>query len=163
MLFICSEFATCKLTVTYSIWIKYTEFEASSSAQASIIRSYAFNVRRGISFRSESDGKFSFAASISLSKRWDIKGFGRAVIKTNWNQFTFTVDDNAGSCAFVNGVKDACQSTHVSVSLNDMKSSFRIGGIPSTNEPGIYVDDLAVWQVLLTEDEIRNLYEQTKE
>ncbi|XP_065066479.1 uncharacterized protein LOC135692299 [Rhopilema esculentum] len=157
-------FGTCELTVTYSVWIKYTEFEASRSAPAYVFHSYAFNQRRGVHFSSKSDGKFTFAVSISLSKRWIIEDFGGAVVKTNWNQFTFTVDDNAGSCAFVNGVKDACQSTHASVSLSDLQSSFKIGDSPSADiEPGIYVDDLAVWQVILTEDEVKNLYEQTKE
>ena len=142
------------------MWIKYTKFQAIRSAN--IILSYAYGSR--IKFKSRNTGEFEFAISISPSKRWILHPFGSSVVRTRWNQFTFTVDDNIGVCAFINGVKNACQTTYQSISLAlHPNKAVRIGGAWYANsEPDIYIDDLAIWKLLLTEDEIKSLYDHAK-
>eukprot|EP00795_Rhopilema_esculentum_P003324 gene3324-1661_t len=157
-----NTFGSCQPTVTYSLWIKFTKFQAIRSAI--IMLSYNSGVRTGMSFKARNTGEFEFAISVSTSKRWFLHPFGRNVVRTRWNQFTLTVDDNIGVCAFINGVKDACQTTYQSVSLTDYaNTAVRLGGAWfADSEPDIYIDDFAVWQVALTENEVKNLYEQTK-
>ena len=146
------------------MWIKYTEYQATTRSHSSLMLSKEFGSRTGFDFRSTVSEDFSFRVAVTTGRKWNLIGFGRSVIKTNWNQFTLTVDDNIGVCAFINGVKDACQTTYQSVSLTDYaNTAIRLGGTWfSGSEPDIYIDDFAVWQVALTENEVRNLYEQTK-
>ncbi|XP_065065323.1 uncharacterized protein LOC135691396 [Rhopilema esculentum] len=159
-----NSFSTCKRTITYSMWIKYTEYQATTKTYSLLMLSNEFGSRIGIDFRSRLSGDFAFRAAVTTGKKWDLTGFGSSVIKTNWNQFTLTVDDNIGVCAFINGVKDACQTTYQSVSLTEYaNTAVRLGGAwYADSEPDIYIDDFAVWQVALTENEVKNLYEQTK-
>lgn len=97
-------------------------------------------------------------------KRWNIYGFGKHINQSLWNQFTFTIDNNVRACAYINGVKEKCQTQ----SLYDFyyiaqNTEVRIGGDWSTgNEPAIYFDDFAIWKSIPTDDEIMKLYRESR-
>ena len=74
------------------------------------------------------------------------------------------MDDSAGVCAFVNGRKNKCQTTSVSASLTAKENvELKIGGAwNSYSEPFLFFDDFAVWQAVLTDDEVMAIYGQSK-
>ena len=76
-----------------------------------------------------------------------------------------TVNDDVGVCAFVNGVKEKCESVSQSVSLNSNTNvAVRIGGTWAPRSvPDMFVDDLALWKATLTENEVQALYESSKQ
>lgn len=84
--------------------------------------------------------------------------------QTKWNQLTFSIDDNSHACVYINGVKEKCQTKPDSVSYSQYSNpAIRIGGDWYYGaEPAIYFDDLAIWQVALTDDEVKSLYLASK-
>ena len=118
----------------------------------------------GLTFTANRDS-YDFRGAISEFKAWHILDFGRGIVRTKWNQFTFTIDDNAFACAYINGVKEKCQTVPNTVT-NDIRTNkaIRIGGAWYANSaPMMYVDDFGVWQVALTPEEVRRLKEMSKD
>ena len=108
---------------------------------------------------------YHFQISMSNSKRWIVNNFGKNVIRQHWNHFTMTVNDDTGVCAYVNGVKENCQNAPTSVSLSGNSNvAMRLGGTWAANSvPEMFVDDFALWKATLTEEEVRSLYESSKQ
>ena len=120
---------------------------------------------RFIGLPNKNDG-YNFQVSLTTSKRWVVGNFGKNVIRQHWNHFTITVNNDVGVCAYVNGVKEKCESTSQSVSLSGNSNiAMRIGGTwPSHSAvPEMFVDDFAIWKATLTEEEVRILYESSKQ
>lgn len=107
---------------------------------------------------------FDFDANIGGKKHWSLKQFGKGVHKQRWNQFTITVDDSVGACAFVNGEKETCETSPVFVSFDTQKDSgMKVGGNHlNHSQPSLYMDDWAIWKEALTADDVRKLYHNTK-
>ena len=143
--------------LTYSFWIKYQKKQIGR--RANIIRRYSPSSRAGISLLSTSAG-YDFTCSLSGNKRWEILDFGNTVNQTRWNQFTFTVDDSLRVCAYINGVREKCHDKSVyDVFSTGYNTAVRIGGDWYAGaEPAIYFDDFAIWRVILTEEEVLELY-----
>ena len=108
---------------------------------------------------------YKFSASISATKRWNMAQFGKNVKQTKWNQFTFTIDDSSFACVYINGVKEECQTSYTPASYTLTGSNaIRIGGDwYARAEPSLYLDDFAVWNVVLTDEEIMQLYKESKD
>lgn len=155
-----STFENCKKTASYSIWLKYQKKQVGK--RANLIRTASYEYP-SLSFMSTADG-YSFQCSLSLTKRWKVMNFGKSVEQTKWNQFTFTVDDNSGACAFINGVKQMCQLVPESVSLTySPNKAVRIGGDWYTSsEPAFYFDDFAIWQIALNDEQVLDLFLKSK-
>ena len=156
--FIFSTFSTCGSTkLTYSFWVKFQKSQIGK--RTNIIRKYSSGSRAGLSFL-WINNRFEFRFYLAANKRWDIIGFATPVNRVQWNQFTFTVDNDVGACAYVNGVKVKCQYTAVGDVFDvGYNTAVRIGGDwYAGSEPAIYFDDLAIWKILLTDDEIMKLY-----
>ena len=112
---------------------------------------------------SSSDG-YSASFHIGDRKKWSINGFGKHINQSLWNQFTFTVDNTAKACAYINGVKEQCD-TQSSYDLYYVaqNTGVRIGGRwPAGPEPAIYFDDFAIWKSIPTDDEIMQLYKDSR-
>ena len=116
--------------------------------------------KTGLKFVYSKGNGYRFSCSVSSTKRWDIFGFGKTINQAKWNQFTFTIDDSTMACAYINGVKEMCQTVPTSVSnIVSTGSLVRIGGAwYRYSEPMMYFDDFGIWQVVLTPDDVMNLY-----
>ena len=121
--------------------------------------------RTGISFIYSKSINYHFKCSISGSKQWDIRNFGTTVNQLKWNQFTFTIDDSKMACAYINGVKEMCQTSPMSVSYTISSNvETRVGGRwQPGSEPMMYVDDFGIWKIALTDDDVMNLYYSSKD
>ena len=94
-------------------------------------------------------------------KRWDIVDFGRNINQVLWNHFAFTVDNNARACAYINGVKEKCNSKSVyDFYYVAQNTAVRFGGDGSADKPAMYFDDFAIWKTILTDGEILELYRE---
>ena len=136
--------------------------KAQIGQTANIIRIHSQS-DAGLNFISKQDG-YDFNCSVSALKAWAILDFGKWVTQTQWNQFTFTIDDNSMACAYINGVKEKCQTAPTSVNIQTANNNtVRIGGAwYSNSEPEMYFDDFGVWQFALTPNEVMNLYNLSK-
>ena len=121
--------------------------------------------KTGLKFVYSQGNGYQFSSSVSSTKRWDIFDFGKTINQAKWNQFTFTIDDSTMACAYINGVKEMCQTVPTSVSNTvSSNSAVKIGGAWYANsEPMMYFDDLGIWQVALTPDDVMNLYILSKD
>ena len=119
---------------------------------------------RFLGFANKHQG-YHFQVSLTTSKRWIVTNFGKNVTRQHWNHFTFTVNDDVGVCAYVNGVKEKCESASKSVSLySNSNVAMRIGGTWAANTvPEMFVDDFALWKAALTEEEVHMLYQLSKQ
>ena len=119
---------------------------------------------QGMVFASLKDTGFYFRIALNTTKLWYNYYFGGDVDRTRWNQFTFTVDDSVGVCAFVNGKKRLCRTTSSSASLKANENvELKIGGAFYHYSPSsFFFDDFAVWQAVLTDDEVLAIYRQSK-
>ena len=154
-----SDFSTCT-TVTYSIWLKYQRKQVGKTTF--IIRSYAFGSKTGILMENRNGG---YLAKFQLGdeKRWALE-FGKQINQIVWNQFTFTIDNSVQACAYINGVKEICE-TKPSSNAYTIDSNVKVklgGGWLNGNEPAIYFDNFAIWRSILTDDEVMMLYNDSK-
>ena len=161
--YVFSTFSTCTGTVTYSFWLKLMKTQIATSS--TILKTYRETKRPGLHFISDANSGFSTKVAISKYKRWEISNHGLHVNKARWNHFTVTVDDNKMLCVFINGKKDQCVTSAVSVNLGmGLNNQFRFGGGWGISTiPGMYLDDFAVWLTVLPDSEIFNLYIQSKD
>jgi len=69
------------------------------------------------------------------------------------------------ACAYINGVKEMCQTVPTSASLHiSSNTQARVGGAWYANsEPMMYVDDFGIWKTAFTEDDVMNLYYSSKD
>ena len=119
--------------------------------------------KKGVRFTLNKDG-YHFSVAISANKLWKIMNFGKWVTHTEWNQFTFTLDDNSIACAYINGVKEKCIQVPTKASFKAGSNPFVIGGYWTSNsEPSMYYDDFAIWQAAFTAEEVMNLYNSSKD
>ena len=121
--------------------------------------------KTGLKFVYSKGNGYQFSCSVSSTKRWDILDFGKTINQAKWNQFTFTIDDSTMACAYINGVKEMCQTVPTSVSYTVSHNyATRIGGNwYAYSEPMMYFDDLGIWKVALTPDDVMNLYILSKD
>jgi len=156
-----NSFSSCVSTVTYSIWLRFGK--AQVGQYTNIFQRY-HGGQTGLSFEYVQIHGYRFRGSISASKQWDIIDFGKTVNQSKWNQFTITIDDSKGACAYVNGVKEMCQTVPTSVSNTiSSNNAVRVGGNWYPNsEPMMYFDDIGIWKVALTADDVMNLYYSSK-
>ena len=147
--------------MTYSIWLRFGKSQVGQNTN--IIRKTRSD-HTGIYFVYSKGNGYRFSCSISSTKSWSITDFGKSVDQAKWNQFTFTIDDSKMGCAYINGVKEICQAVPDSVSKTiSSNTAVRVGGAWSPkSEPMMYVDDLGIWKVALTENEVMNLYYSSK-
>ena len=148
--------------MAYSIWLR--SGKAQVGQHTNIFQRYEAS-QTGLSFEYSHGNGYRFRGSISATKQWDIIDFGKTVNQSKWNQFTFTIDDSKMACAYINGVKEMCQTTPTSVSYTiSSNNAVRVGGHWYPNsEPMIYFDDIGIWKVALTPDDVMNLYYSSKD
>ena len=158
--FNCSNFGVCGSKVTYSMWAKIQK--AMVGNVACILKNT--DGHQGMLFFFDQYFGFYFNIALNTTKRWYTSYFGGDVDRTKWNQFTFTVDDSVGVCAFVNGRKRLCRTTSQSTSLTANENvELKIGGAFYHDPPSsFFFDDFAVWQAVLTDDEVMAIYRQSK-
>ena len=147
--------------MTYSIWLRFGKSQVGQFTN--IIIKYPSS-QTGIYFVYSKGNGYHFSCSISASKSWSITDFGTTVNQSKWNQFTFTIDDSKMACAYINGVKEMCQTAPTSVS-HTVSSNLvtRVGGDwYAGSEPMMYFDDFGIWKVALTAEDVMNLYYSSK-
>ena len=90
--------------------------------------------------------------------------FGTKIDQGKWNHFTFVFDDNTMACAYINGMKDKCQTVPASVSYSiASNNAVRIGGAwYAGSEPEMYFDDFGIWKVALTPSDVMTVYNESK-
>ena len=128
------------------------------------MKTYASSSRPGVYFVGLAGGGFKATFAVSKYKKWELLKFGLKVDKTKWNHFTFIVDDNSKLCVFINGVKEQCETSPISKDLvMTYNNQARIGGNWGiSKQPGMYLDDFAIWLAVLTDAEVWSLYSQSK-
>lgn len=148
-------FVNCKPTLTYSLWIK---MRTPQLMRGTAVFSTTLG-RLGFTF-TNSGTTFIFRIAVTSSREWRLSFVDASVLRRNWNQFTFTLDDSKRVCAFINGRRKHCQATASAVSYSTHPGNFYIGG--TINEADVYFDDFAVWNTVLEEEEIHQLYINSK-
>ena len=148
--------------MTYSIWLRFGKSQVGQNTN--IFRTYS-GYHTGIYFVFSKGNGYRFSSSISGSKVWSITDFGKRVNQLKWNQFTITIDDSKMACAYINGVKEMCQTVPTSASYQiSTNTGARVGGAWYANsEPMMYVDDFGIWKIALKEDDVMNLYFSSKD
>ena len=160
----CLRFSTfpsnCR-TVTYSLWLKFSNEEAKEKNKRSIIRSQSLSYK--YIYFSKIGADFTFDIIASGTKKWYISPFGANIDQSLWNHFAFTLDDSEGACAYINGKQQKCDRYPWSVSKSGRYNEVKIGGgYESTDMAAMIVDELAIWKKTLTPEEIKLVYDESK-
>ena len=145
--------------MTYSIWVKVLKKQVAK--EGFIMHNYQSN---GIQFKTLAGKGFATEFVMTSSRVWSAK-FGDEIEKTNWNHFTFTIDDDQKSlCVFINGERSTCTSSFTTRPIPSFSNvAFRLASSwPNGNETAVYIDDFAVWQTVLDDSEIKYLYNENK-
>ena len=94
---------------------------------------------------------------------WGLSQFGKNVNPLKWNHIVVTFHPDIGICAYINGKRNACANSYWTKVLPVKNHLLRIGfHWDSGGRCLLYADDFAVWRSLLTEKDVRQLYEETK-
>lgn len=160
-IFAFSSFTSACQTVTYSVWLKFSNKEATEKHTRSIISSELFTYKH-IRFRKIGAG-LRFEIAVSAGKKWYLDRIGSHIDQSLWNHFAFTIDDSKEMCAYVNGKQQECDRLPTKVALSAMWNEVKVGGgYKSTDMAAMSVDELAIWKKTLTPEEIKLVYERSK-
>ena len=98
-----------------------------------------------------------------MGTSWSLSQFGKNMNPLKWNHIVVTFHPDTGLCAYINGKRAACANSYWTKVLPVKNNLLRIGfHWDSGGRCLLYADDFAVWRSLLTEKDVRQLYEETK-
>lgn len=92
-----------------------------------------------------------------------MSGFGKTVDPYKWTHITLTFHQDTGICAYINGKRIACGNDNSAASITTNTQRLQIGFNWYFGERcHLYADDLAVWRSVLTDKDVKQMYDQSK-
>ncbi len=158
-----STFDNCP-AVTYNVWVRFTEEEASQDKTHVILYTQsAVNSAIGINFRGMgkkgSNQRYSFSIRPSTTRKYALINWGTDIQPDRWNNFIITFSEPTGICAYVNGKMSKCSNQPTTASINKIANTFKIGYQGGEKPTGMFVDDLAIWKAALSAEQVKEMYD----
>ena len=92
-----------------------------------------------------------------------MNGFGKDVDPYKWTHITLTFHQDSGICSYINGNRIACGNSNKATHVTTYSKNFQIGyHWTSGGRCHLYADDFAVWKSVLTEKDVKQIYDESK-